>query len=135
MPTCCRTNRSQVARYGRTVTVRQFTVFAAISFLGMMIGAQTPVISKTAAESAIEACKLQLTADAGYWWRPDTSEPRVCSLAQEYNLDTCLEPSSENDPESAPCKILEEIIVERGVVCSPSCGGPNCAADWHNARQ
>ena len=111
------------------------TVFAAMSFMAVIMGAQTPVTSKTAAESAIEACKVQLTADAGYWWRPDTSEPRVCSLAQQYNLDTCLEPSSENDPQSAPCKILEEIIVERGVICSPSCGGPNCAADWHKARQ
>ena len=115
--------------------MRKLVAFAAMSFMAVMIGMQIPVASKTAAESAIEACKLQLTADAGYWWRADTSEPRVCSLAQEYNLDTCLEPSSGNDPESAPCKILEEIIVERGVVCSPSCGGPNCAADWHEARQ
>ena len=74
MPTCCRTNRSQVARYGRTGTVRQFTVFAAISFLAMMIGAQTPVTSKTTAESAIEECKLQLPADAGY-----TSEGRTAA--------------------------------------------------------
>ena len=115
--------------------MRQFTIFVAMSFTVVMIVVQTPVASKTAGESAIEACKLQLTADAGYWWRPDTTEPRVCSLAQQYNLDTCLEPSSENDPESTPCRILEEIIVERGVVCSPSCGGPNCAADWHKERQ
>ena len=115
--------------------MRQFAVFAAMSFMVVMIGAQTSVTSKTAAESAIEACKSQLTSNAGYWWRPGTSEPLVCSLAQQHKLDVCLEPTSENDRRSVPCKTLEEIIVNRGTVCSPSCGGPNCSSEWHKARQ
>ena len=115
--------------------MRKLVAFTAMSFMAVMIGLQTPVTSKTSAESAIEECKSQLTSNAGYWWRPGTGEPRVCSLAQQHNLDVCLVPTSENDGQSTPCKILEEIIVSRGVVCSPSCGGPNCAADWHEARQ